>query len=54
MKISFISLSKKSLKIPKGGNQNQYSNEQTTHWPKENVKKDKQRSTNIYIKLMNE
>ena len=38
--------SKKSLKIPKGGNQNSYTEEeQTTQWPKEKVQKDKQRST---------
>ena len=38
--------SKKSLKIPKGGNQNPYTEEeQTTQWPKEKVQKDKQRST---------
>jgi hypothetical protein len=37
---------KKSLKIPKGGNQNPYiEEEQTTQWPKEEVQKDKQRST---------
>jgi hypothetical protein len=37
---------KTSLKIPKGGNQNPYiEEEQTTQWPKENVQKDKQRST---------
>jgi hypothetical protein len=36
---------KKSLKIPKGGNQNLYIEEQTTQWPKEKVQKDKQRST---------
>jgi len=37
---------KKSLKIPKGGNQNPYiEDEQTTQWPKEKVQKDKQRST---------
>jgi hypothetical protein len=37
---------KKSLKIPKGGNQNCYiEEEQTTQWPKEKVQKDKQRST---------
>ena len=37
---------KKSLKIPKGGNQNPYIDEkQTTQWPKEKVQKDKQRST---------
>jgi hypothetical protein len=34
---------KKSLKIPKGGNQNPYiEEEQTTQWPKEKVQKDKQ------------
>jgi hypothetical protein len=34
------------LKIPKGGNQNPYiEEEQTTQWPKEKVQKDKQRST---------
>jgi hypothetical protein len=38
--------SKKSFKIPKGGNQNQYiEEEQTTQWPKEKVQKGKQRST---------
>jgi hypothetical protein len=36
---------KKSLKIPKGGNQNPYIEEQTTQWTKEKVQKDKQRST---------
>jgi hypothetical protein len=37
---------KKSLKIPKGGNQNPYIEEgQTTQWPKEKGQKDKQRST---------
>jgi hypothetical protein len=40
---------KKSLKIPKGGNQNPYiEEEQTTQWPKEKVQKDKQRSTKYY------
>jgi len=34
------------------GNQNPYiEEEQTTQWPKETVQKDKQRSTNIHIKL---
>jgi hypothetical protein len=37
--------SKKSLRIPKGGNQNPYiEEEQTTQWPTEKVQKDKQRS----------
>ena len=37
--------SKKSLKIPKGGNQNSYIyKEQTTQWQKEQGQKDKQRS----------
>jgi hypothetical protein len=37
---------KMSLKIPKGGNQKPYiEEEQTTQWPKEKVQKDKQRST---------
>jgi hypothetical protein len=37
---------KKSLKKPKGGNQNPYIEEEhTTHWPKEKVQKDKLRST---------
>ena len=37
---------KKSLMIPKGGNQNPYiEEEETTQWPKEKVQKDKQRST---------
>ena len=36
---------KKRLKIPKGGNQNPYTEEeQTTQWPKEKVQKDIQRS----------
>jgi hypothetical protein len=36
----------KSVKIPKGGNQNLYiEEEQTTQWPKEKLQKDKQRST---------
>jgi hypothetical protein len=36
----------KSLKLPKGDNQNLYiEEEQITQWPKEKVKKDKQRST---------
>ena len=40
------SLYKKSLKIPKGGNQNSYiEEEQTTQWPKEKVQTEKQRST---------
>ena len=31
------------MKIPKGGNQNRYIEEQTTQWPKEkNIKKNKQ------------
>jgi len=39
---------RKSLKIPKGGNQNPYiEEEQTTQWPKEEVQKDKQRSTKL-------
>ena len=34
------------MKIPKGGNQNPYiEEEQTTQWPKEKVQKDKQWST---------
>ena len=34
------------MKIPKGGNQNSYiEEEQTTQWPKGKVQKDKQRST---------
>ena len=41
-----MSACKKSLRIPKGGNQNPYiEEEQTTQWPKEKVQKDKQRST---------
>jgi hypothetical protein len=42
----FVKSTKKSLKIPKGGNQNPYiEEEQTTQWPKEKIQKDKQRST---------
>jgi hypothetical protein len=34
------------VKIPKGGNQNPYmEEEQTKQWPKEKVQKDKKRST---------
>ena len=34
------------MKIPKGGNQNPYmEEEQTTQWPKEKVQTNKQRST---------
>ena len=45
---------KKSLKIPKGGNQNPYiAEEQTTQWPKESVQKDKQRSTKHTHKTKN-
>jgi hypothetical protein len=37
---------RRSSKIPKGGNQNTYiEEEQTTQWPKEKVQKDKQRTT---------
>ena len=36
----------KSLKIPKGGNQNPYiEEEETTQWPKKQAQKDKQRTT---------
>jgi hypothetical protein len=48
-------LYKKSLKIPKGGNQNPYiEEEQTTQWPKEKVQKDKQRSTKhkLFMKIV--
>ena len=45
---------KKSLKIPKGGNQNPYIEEkQTTQWPKDKVQKDKQRSTKHAHKTKN-
>ena len=38
-----LSYIQKSLKIPKGGNQNPYiKEEQTTQWSKEKVQKDKQ------------
>ena len=40
-----VVICKKSLKIPKGGNQNPYMEEQTSKWPKEKVQNDKQRST---------
>ena len=46
VKLVRVFRSKKSLKIPKGGNQNLYiEEEQTTQWSKEKVQKDKQRST---------
>jgi hypothetical protein len=39
-------LLKKSVKIPKGGNQNPYiEEEQTTQWLKEKLQKDKQQSS---------
>jgi hypothetical protein len=39
------------LRIPKGGNQNPYiEEEQTTQWPKENERKDKDLKI-IHIKL---
>jgi hypothetical protein len=39
------------MKIPKGGNQNPYiEEEQTTQWPKEKAQKDKQRSTKYTYK----
>ena len=42
----WLNMHKKNLKIPKGGNQKPYIEEdQTTQWPKEKVQKDKQRST---------
>jgi hypothetical protein len=42
---------KKSLKIPKGGNQNPYiEEEQTTQWPKKDkVQKYKQQSTKLHV-----
>ena len=40
------------MKLPKGGNQNPYiEEEQTTQWPKEKVPKDKQRSTKHTYKI---
>jgi hypothetical protein len=40
---TFVYENKKNLKIPKGGNQNPFiEEEQTTQWPKEKVQKDKQ------------
>jgi hypothetical protein len=38
-------INRKSLKIPKGGNQNPYIEGQTTQWPKEKMQNDIQRST---------
>jgi len=49
--IPYSCRTKKSLKIPKGGNQNLYiEEEQTTQWPKEKVQKDKQQSTKYTYK----
>jgi hypothetical protein len=42
---------KKSLKIPKGGNQNPYIKEQTTQWPKKKYKMTNNDLQNIHIKL---
>jgi hypothetical protein len=51
-RLVFVEFAKKSLKMPKGGNQNSHIEEQTTQWPKEQVQKGKQRSTkHTYIKL---
>jgi hypothetical protein len=48
----FYILYKKSLKIPKGGNQNPYiEEEQTTQWPKEKYKRTNNDLQNIHIKL---
>ena len=45
-----MAIIKKILKIPKGGNQNMYiEEEQTTQWSKEKVQKDKQRLNKTYI-----
>jgi hypothetical protein len=53
-KKEYYSLRKKSLKIPKGGNQNPYiKEERTTQWRKEKVQKDKQRSTKHTHKAKN-
>ena len=42
------------VRIYQRGNQNPYiEEEQTTQWPKENVKKDKQRSTKHTYKTKN-
>ena len=42
----------KSLKIPKGGNQNPHiEEEQTTQWPKEKSKRTNNDLQNIHIKL---
>ena len=44
-----MTLTKKSLKIQKGGNQNPYiEEEQKTQWAKDIEQKDKQRSTKQY------
>ena len=43
--------SKKSLKIPKGGNQNLYIEEQITQWPNEKNKRINNDLQNIHIKL---
>ena len=41
------------MKIPKGGNQNPYiEEERTTQWPKEKLQKEKQRSTNIVFDVI--
>jgi hypothetical protein len=43
---------KKRLKIPKGGNQNPYiEEEQTRQWPKEKVQKTNNDLQNIHVKL---
>ena len=48
-KFVFMFSYKKSLKKPKGGNQNPYiEEEQTTQCPNEKGQNDKQQSTNIY------
>jgi hypothetical protein len=43
--LAIAELSKKSLKIPKEQSESVYRRRKDTRWPKEKVKKDKQRST---------
>jgi hypothetical protein len=43
--MSYHQIINKSLKVPKGQSETYIEEEQTTQWPKEKEKKDKQRST---------
>ena len=52
VQIMYNNKRQKSLKLPKGGNQNPYiEEEQTTQWPKEKVQRTNNDLQNIHIQL---